>query len=84
MGSRHTQRHPRAPLRFDADLDQESLRLFQASAIEHPAMRRAGNSGKIAFHINWIYAFCNFVSLLFHGLDLMRYLISESSLEGEA
>ena len=47
-------------------------------------MRRAGNSGKIAFHINWIYAFCDLVSLLFHRLDLMRYLISESSLEAEA
>jgi len=40
--------------------------------------RHLAEFGKTTFHIKWISAFDNFASLLFHTLDLMRYLISKS------
>jgi len=39
---------------------------------------------KIARFINQIYVFLDFVSPLFHTPDLMRYLINNRSLQGEA
>jgi hypothetical protein len=84
MSPSHTQQYPRAPRRFEADLDQESTLAFPGTCNRALGTNPHWRFSQIAFYINQMFAFFNFASLLFHTLDLMRYLIRKSSLQGEA
>jgi hypothetical protein len=84
MSPSHTQQHPRAPLRFEADLDQESTLAFPGICNQALGNTPHWRFNKISFYINQMNVFFNFASQLFRTLDLMRYLISKSSPQGEA